>query len=315
MRWFALLLALFFFALHALFYRRVLLRLDMGDTIKKRLSFLVWVNYLGVIGYIVGRYMADLPRWLYFLFSLSVGIGFLLLLGWLVYEVLHILHRFTPLGKLKKVTDALFLLAGAAVVVAAVYGGLQPPVVNQVTIDQHRFGGKAYRIVQISDMHVGGLVGRAFVQRCVSRINALHPDLVVITGDLTDMSVEKIADALQPLAKLKSRFGTYFVPGNHEYFHGIDETLAYLPKLGIKVLGNDAVKIDDAFWLAGVYDLMGRRLGRYAPDIEAVRRRMTHRYCCSPTNRVSSNRWGRSSPLWCSAATPTAGRSGPSDTW
>ena len=236
----------------------------------------IWLNFAAILGYLTARYSGELPEGLYFLFSLAVGVGFVLLAAWLVYEVLHALYTLLKRVGIAKNSafkgwlDALFLLGLMLWLGAAIAGGTAEPAVVKVRIDSGRLP-KAYKIVQISDMHVGGLIGRDFVRRCVARINALKPDLVVITGDLTDRPVGQIAEDLKPLKALRSRFGTYYVPGNHEYFHGLQETLRYLKTLGIRVLDNRAVKIDDAFWLAGTYDYFGFRRGQFVPDITTTR--------------------------------------------
>ena len=62
----------------------------------------------------------------------------------------------------------------------------------------------------------------------VKEINLARPDLVVIVGDLVDMRAELVGDFLDPLKNLKSTYGTFYVPGNHEYYHGVDGTLGYL---------------------------------------------------------------------------------------
>jgi len=271
MRLFTFLLGTLFFAFHLLFYKRVLKRVRLPLSVTRLLTLLIWGNYLMVLLYLLARYGWEPPRFLYYLSSLSIGIGFLLFLGWLLYETVTWLHRLFPSPRLKHRVDLLFMTGFAVLTLLAIYGGAQPPLLKKITIDQHRFN-RPYRIVQISDMHIGGLVDREFVERCVSRINALHPDLVVITGDLVDARIEKIRHSLAPLARLQSRFGLFYVPGNHEYFHGIDTILAYLPKLGMTVLENRAVKIDNAFWVMGVDDLMGLRRGRHRPDIEKAYR-------------------------------------------
>ena len=279
MKLFVPVLATLFFVIHLLFYRRVVKRLHLPGRTDRALAWAVWGNFLGVLGYLTARYGLQIPQPLYYLFSLSVGIGFLLFLGWLLYEILFLIHRLPWFrGRhegVKKAVDALFVTTAAGVVAAAVYGGAQAPAIREISVDQGLFNKEGYRIVQISDMHVGGLVGRDFVEECVAHINALHPNLVVITGDLTDMRIDRIADALRPLAGLRSRLGVFYVPGNHEYFHGIDATLAYLPHLGITVLKNRALKLDGRFWIVGVDDLMGRRMGRHAPDVEAAYRAVT----------------------------------------
>jgi hypothetical protein len=74
-----------------------------------------------------------------------------------------------------------------------------------------------YRIAMLSDLHIGPILGRRFVEYVVEITNRLNPDLIVITGDLVDGSVGRIGDDIAPLAKLRSRHGVYFVTGNHEY--------------------------------------------------------------------------------------------------
>ncbi len=77
---------------------------------------------------------------------------------------------------------------------------------------------QGFTIAQISDIHVGGTIKRAFVEAIVARVNGLRPDMVAITGDLVDGSVGDLARETAPLANLASRHGTYFVTGNHEYY-------------------------------------------------------------------------------------------------
>jgi predicted MPP superfamily phosphohydrolase len=130
------------------------------------------------------------------------------------------------------------------------------------------------RIVQLTDVHVGSLIGRPFIEDVVRRTNALQPDIVAITGDLVDGSVAELGHAVAPLADLRARHGVFFVTGNHEYFSGAEPWLAELERLGVRVLRNERVSIgagDDAFDLAGVEDHSAERYGG-APHQEAMAR-------------------------------------------
>jgi hypothetical protein len=118
-----------------------------------------------------------------------------------------------------------------------------------------------FAIVQLSDIHVGPTIGRDFIAGLVSRVNALHPDLVAITGDLVDGTVEGLANAVAPLGALESKHGTFFVTGNHEYYSGAAEWCAHLRTLGVHVLRNERVRIGDganSFELVGVDDWHSR---------------------------------------------------------
>jgi predicted MPP superfamily phosphohydrolase len=118
--------------------------------------------------------------------------------------------------------------------------------------------GSGYTIVQLTDMHVGPTIGRAFVEDVVRETNALVPDMVVITGDLVDGSVEQLRDLVAPLRDLRAADGVFFVTGNHEYYSGVDVWIAHLRTLGIRILRNERVLIRELFDLAGVDDARAR---------------------------------------------------------
>jgi predicted MPP superfamily phosphohydrolase len=96
----------------------------------------------------------------------------------------------------------------------------------------------------------------------VRQTNALAPDLVAITGDLVDGSVDELRHLVEPLRDLTARHGVFFVTGNHEYYSGADEWIAHLPTLGIRVLRNERVDVGGLFELAGVDDASAHRILR-----------------------------------------------------
>jgi predicted MPP superfamily phosphohydrolase len=134
--------------------------------------------------------------------------------------------------------------------------------VRRVTIPLARLPQSAsgYTIVQLTDMHVGPTLGRHFVEHAVREANKLAPDLIAITGDLVDGTVEQLRDLVEPLRELRARDGVFFVTGNHEYYSGADAWIAHLATLGIRVLRNERVPIRDAFDLAGVDDASAHRM-------------------------------------------------------
>lgn len=114
-----------------------------------------------------------------------------------------------------------------------------------------------FSIAQISDLHVGPTIKRGYVEAVVARTNALQADMVAITGDLVDGTVQHLAVHVAPLAALRSRHGTYFVTGNHEYYCGAQAWVDELRRLGLCVLLNEHVLLqhgDAALALAGVTD-------------------------------------------------------------
>jgi uncharacterized protein len=125
------------------------------------------------------------------------------------------------------------------------------------------------RLVQISDLHIGPLLHKDWVEGVVERVRALRPDLVAITGDLVDGTVDELRAHVAPLARLaEAPRGVYFTTGNHEYYSGVGDWLAYLPSLGIRPLANERVEVAPGLDLAGIHDPTGR--GRYAPDLQGA---------------------------------------------
>jgi hypothetical protein len=122
-----------------------------------------------------------------------------------------------------------------------------------------------FKVAQISDVHIGPTLGRAWLEDVVATVNATDPDIVVITGDLVDGSVDALREETAPLGKLKAKHGVFFVTGNHEYYSGADAWIAELTRMGIRVLRNERVSIgegEESFDLAGVDDWSAARHGQ-----------------------------------------------------
>ena len=114
-----------------------------------------------------------------------------------------------------------------------------------------------FSIVQISDVHVGATIKNGYVSRIVDAVNALDADMIAVTGDLVDGSVQRLASHTAPLGRLSARHGTFFVTGNHEYYSGANAWIAEMRRLGLSVLLNEHVVLEhggEAVVVAGVTD-------------------------------------------------------------
>jgi len=157
---------------------------------------------------------------------------------------------------------------------------------------------EGFTIAQLSDLHVGPTIKRGYIERIVSKVNALNADLIAITGDLVDGSVPELREHIAPLSDLRAHHGTFVVTGNHEYYAGAPAWIAELRRLGLQVLLNEHVVLyndrpgrpgtdSDALVLAGVTDFtavhfdaaqasnpQGALLG--SPDASLVRVLLAH---------------------------------------
>ena len=114
-----------------------------------------------------------------------------------------------------------------------------------------------FTIVQISDIHVGPTIKQRYVQAIVDAVNQESPDLVAITGDVVDGSVEQLAAQASPLGQLRAPHGVYLVTGNHEYYSGAAPWVAEFRRMGLRVLMNEHALIHPSglpMIIAGVTD-------------------------------------------------------------
>jgi predicted MPP superfamily phosphohydrolase len=117
-----------------------------------------------------------------------------------------------------------------------------------------------FRIVQISDLHVGPTIRRGYVEKVVEKAMALKPDLIAITGDMADGTPEMLEKHLAPLAQLKAPYGIYYITGNHEYYWGADRWRDKAVALGFIPLTNENRLVpvgDSKLLVGGVTDISG----------------------------------------------------------
>ena len=131
----------------------------------------------------------------------------------------------------------------------------------QVDIDKAVDGPKQLRAVLVSDVHLGYGNNRRVLEDYVRMINNARPDVVLIAGDLIDMSVkplwqERMQDALRGL---HAPMGIYMVPGNHEFISGIRESEEFIRHTPIRLLRDSIVTLPGGVQIVGRDDRSNRR--------------------------------------------------------
>lgn len=213
---------------------------------------------------------------LYFISSSFIGFTFMLFVVAVIYDLTITVSKRVPVDHsrrrtLKLVFDVTMLVAAFAYIFRGFSQGVHFPDVNKVQVKVKDFPLEAFNLVQLTDVHVGRTIKRDFIEKLVEATNDLNPDIVVITGDLVDLPISHIEYDLYPLKYIKAP--TYFIVGNHEYFHGVREAVEYLKELGIIPLLNEHVVIGDGdkqFNLVGLTDVIGYRTDFLPPDPDAA---------------------------------------------
>ena len=254
--------------------RRFVRKSHFSKKTKLFINIFLAFNLLGVALYMFARYNPSIPNWAYFLLSIPIGIIFLLFIATIFYEISSRVLNKIPMKEnrrdfFKKSLDIGSIAIATSINAKAMYNAKHIELEDvEIKIKNLK---QPYSIVQLSDIHIGGLIDKTFIKNLVNRVNKLEADIVVITGDLVDTNLIYAKEALDELKNIKSKYGNYFIIGNHEYFHGVTSIINYINNLGFKTLENENVYIgkkDEGFFLAGVYDVMGYRIDSYKPDLK-----------------------------------------------
>lgn len=128
------------------------------------------------------------------------------------------------------------------------------------------------KVALASDIHLGTVVGPVQLEAIVSKINGLEPDLVLLPGDIVDegVSVEAEEKMTALLRAIRAPLGAFAVPGNHEYYAGLETSLAYLRRGNVTVLQDEAVRVADSFYLIGRKDWGHGRSGERRKSLDEI---------------------------------------------
>ena len=180
----------------------------------------------------------------------------------------------------KKSRKSALLLGGTGILLIAgisTWGMVNARIIHttnyDISVAKKVPGLKSLRVVLIADLHMGYNIGCSHIRQMAEKINAEHPDLVVIAGDIFDNeydALENPEELISLLRGIHSRYGVYACYGNHDInekilagftFGGksskkvsdirMDE---FLKKANIQLLQDDCVLIDNRFYLYGRAD-------------------------------------------------------------
>lgn len=141
-----------------------------------------------------------------------------------------------------------------------------------VNIEKPANGIEKLTAAVVSDIHLGTVIQANHLERIVNKINQINPDIVFMPGDIVDEDVAPVIEQnmADTIRKLNPRYGIYAVTGNHEYFSGVEEAVAYLEKAGVRVLQDEFAKVADAFYVIGRKDRMAERMAGGRKELKDI---------------------------------------------
>ena len=224
----------------------------------------------------------ELPRWLIELYGVAFGALFLLFIFTLLKDLLLIVlaaaRLFSPSVPHISLTVGMAMIFAAAAVSVSVYGTYEAqrlPRIHEMKVSLPKLPPefRGFKAVLLSDIHISASRRADYAEALVKRVNALSPDLILITGDFIDGLVSERSADIAPLAGLSAPYGVCGVLGNHEYYFNAKEWKDFLEgSLGIKILLNEHRLIERGgknIAVAGVADLAALRFANAeAPDVK-----------------------------------------------
>ncbi len=201
---------------------------------------------------------------------LALGVLSCLMMYVLFFDLLSLGSRLCGFSSIPFCSDRRILFTLGGMTLGTVALGLRQaaagPVIRNVDIHLPNLPAAfdGFKIVQISDLHVGPLIGRRYVENVVRMANGLQPDMIALTGDFVDGTVADLKDDVASLGQLTAPHGIFYVTGNHEYYWDVAGWLAEFGRMGIEALSNRHVMVSRGgahLMVAGVTDLSTQRRG------------------------------------------------------
>lgn len=214
----------------------------------------------------------QLPAWLQLFLCWLYAIVFLLFFLVALSELAQLFPWMCGKGAPARTHGIINAALVAVALVLATWGilrGNATPRLRRVTLEFDNLPEKAdgMTIAFLADIHADVVTRSPRVEKMAALANGQNADLVVLVGDFVDGRVGKVASELEPLRSLSAPLGVFGVPGNHEYYSGLDEWMEHLRSLGITMLQNESAVLGNGVILAGVTDPASRHVGGELPDV------------------------------------------------
>jgi uncharacterized protein len=163
-----------------------------------------------------------------------------------------------------------FLIVCIVAIVIGIYGVFEAKSIKTskiiLTTSKLPANSSPLRIIQVSDIHLGLIVGRDRLECILHHVTEANPDIIISTGDLVDGQMNGMEDVAQMLSEIKPTYGKFAITGNHEFYAGLDQALDFIRKAGFRILQDKAVSIPGIINIVGIDDPTSRGIGSSAKE-------------------------------------------------
>ena len=214
-----------------------------------------WIITIIPILFLIGYIIYDNINGIIILLYLSFFMLFSDFVFWIIKKILKREFKYY-------ISGLIAILVTIAYLTNAYYLAHHVVQTNYTVITEKEIGVEKFRIAQISDVHIGATMNGDEFINYMKKINKTKPDIVVVTGDFIDddTSKEDMIKGCKGLSILGSKYGVYYINGNHDagYFnmrgYSYDDLKEELEKNNVIILEDEYKKINDYFYVVGRVD-------------------------------------------------------------
>lgn len=251
-------------AMHAVFYFRIRVLLQDRRILHGFVLLFLFLMIIAPVAIrmlerngneVIARCLAGIAfNWTGFIFLSFCGAAIMLIIDTGSWGLNHFSRFDLPLlaGKLPAI-----ILIGTSLTLC-LYGYVESRSVKteriQIKTQKLPEGTGKFKIVQISDVHIGLLTQKNVLEKISTIILAEAPDILVCTGDFVDGMNGHLDEQSSLFKTIEPRYGKYAVTGNHEYYTGLNNALAYIRQLGFTVLQGEVRTVGDVINVVGIDD-------------------------------------------------------------
>lgn len=217
----------------------------------------------------------EFPRLVVMLFNWAFGAILLIAVLQILADLGSLLTMLIRRRRLNIPAGLRYSMGAAALLLAAigVQQAIRVPPVKDIAVEIKNLPAQfdGYTILQLTDLHISRLFDEPWTRAVVNASNGLGVDLIVVTGDLIDGSIQNRTLDIEALRELHAPDGVYVIPGNHEYFFDNQAWMRHFVSLGMIPLANGHTLIEHdgaRLVLAGVTDVTAPKTGFPAPDLD-----------------------------------------------
>jgi uncharacterized protein len=226
--------AVLFLAIYSLAHYYLYLKLEKLFGINK-IALVIILAALALsfplISLLERKLQGSIIKAVYFMSATWLGIIFFLVLGFLIADLVILISKINYEIPYYIVLTAIAFIAIISLISAQIIH------VNKINIPANI--SEDLKIVQISDVHLGTIYSKNYLNKIIEKSNYLNPDIVVITGDLFDGSAPVSKETISSLDSLKSKQGVYFITGNHETYIDEEKALKLINSENVTILRNE----------------------------------------------------------------------------